>query len=162
MDEKSIHSEPVPLGDATYPVYAVDSYGPNRLLLSSSMLFNDVLDVQVVKSSLERLIQIGDWRKLGGRLQEKVNPIHFVPCDAGSNGCCCSTRERWKYACPTNSQTPSQHLHSHTIHTIFASPLIPKESCTLARQAALLPSASTMPLLARCSVPRGSPRTLQS
>lgn len=62
----------------SYPVYAVDGYGPNRLLLSSSMLFNDVIDAQVLKTSLERLIQIGEWRKLAGRLQEKVidEPVH--------------------------------------------------------------------------------------
>jgi hypothetical protein len=36
------------------------------------MRFNDVLDAEKLHDALSELLEIGDWRKLGGRLRFKV------------------------------------------------------------------------------------------
>ncbi|KAF4595983.1 alpha-1,2-mannosidase family protein [Ophiocordyceps camponoti-floridani] len=52
-----------------YPLHAFDNAKINHKLLSWVMRFNDVLDVKKLHDSLSRLLEIGDWRKLGGRLR---------------------------------------------------------------------------------------------
>ncbi|PHH93229.1 hypothetical protein CDD83_9499 [Cordyceps sp. RAO-2017] len=52
-----------------YPVYKLDDNMLCRnLSVSYTMRFNDVLDPYLLLDSLTRLLEIGDWRKLGGRL----------------------------------------------------------------------------------------------
>lgn len=58
--------------DVVYPVFVQDAFKSNRVLVSWVMRFNDVLDADKLQSSLARLLEIGDWRKLGGRLRENV------------------------------------------------------------------------------------------
>jgi len=41
--------------------------------------FDTVLDPQLLKSSLERLLEIHDWRKLSGRLRSNVRNL-MDPC----------------------------------------------------------------------------------
>jgi hypothetical protein len=41
--------------------------------VATVMLFNDVLDADMLNASLSRLLEIGDWRKLGGRLKRVVS-----------------------------------------------------------------------------------------
>jgi len=53
----------------TYPLHALDN-NPNWV--NWVMRFNDVLDGKKLKDSLSRLLEIGDWKKLGGRLRYKV------------------------------------------------------------------------------------------
>ncbi|PFH59002.1 hypothetical protein XA68_12931 [Ophiocordyceps unilateralis] len=55
--------------DDVYPLYTFDDGKYNRKLLSWVMRFNDVLDPKKLNDSLSRLLEIGDWRKLGGRLK---------------------------------------------------------------------------------------------
>lgn len=43
-----------------------------RMFLNWTMSFNDALDSDKLHNSLSRLLNIGDWRKLGGRLRVKV------------------------------------------------------------------------------------------
>ena len=40
--------------------------------------FNDVLDGQKLADSLSALLEIGDWRKLGGRFQYNVSKSAFI------------------------------------------------------------------------------------
>ncbi|KAL2059813.1 hypothetical protein VTL71DRAFT_10197 [Oculimacula yallundae] len=54
--------------DDIYPLHLQD-YNFRRLLMVSTMRFDDVLDVEKLHTSLSRLLEIGDWRKLGGRLR---------------------------------------------------------------------------------------------
>ncbi|KAJ5808353.1 transcriptional regulator sdnM [Penicillium riverlandense] len=68
-----------------YPLHALDDIQMNHIFLSWIMCFNDVLDAQKLKGALSRLLEIGDWRKLGGRLKFKENgkleihvPRHFT------------------------------------------------------------------------------------
>jgi hypothetical protein len=57
---------PVPSDDDVYPLYINDCthQGSSITLL---MRFNDVLDPEKLHASLAHLLEIGDWRKLGGR-----------------------------------------------------------------------------------------------
>jgi hypothetical protein len=55
--------------DDVYPLHALDN-NPNWV--NWVMRFNDVLDAGRLNDSLSRLLDIGDWRKLGGRIRCKV------------------------------------------------------------------------------------------
>lgn len=59
--------------DIIYPVHALDDTKTFRsLLLAWTICFNDVLDANKLRCSLAKLLEIGDWRKIGGRLRLKV------------------------------------------------------------------------------------------
>ncbi|KAH8707556.1 hypothetical protein GQ44DRAFT_817332 [Phaeosphaeriaceae sp. PMI808] len=60
--------------DDIYPVHALDDTKSLRsILVTWTICFNDVLDTDKLQSSLSRLLEIGDWRKIGGRLKLKKN-----------------------------------------------------------------------------------------
>ena len=44
-----------------------------RLVMEFTYRFDDVLDAQKLKSSLERLLEIGGWRGLGARFKKSVS-----------------------------------------------------------------------------------------
>ncbi|XWW95546.1 hypothetical protein V2A60_003507 [Cordyceps javanica] len=52
-----------------YPVHLGDAASMNEKFVSWLFRFNDVLDVDKLHHALTRLLEHGDWRKLGGRLQ---------------------------------------------------------------------------------------------
>ncbi|GAB1192528.1 hypothetical protein APSETT444_001720 [Aspergillus pseudonomiae] len=56
-----------------YPVHTVDHIKECQTFVAMIMLFNDVLDADMLNDSLSRLLEIGDWRKLGGRLKRGVD-----------------------------------------------------------------------------------------
>lgn len=67
---------PPPLveGDEVYPVHMLDDTKTLRdIVVVWTLRFNDVLDADKMHASLSRLLGIGDWRKLGGRLRVKVS-----------------------------------------------------------------------------------------
>jgi len=47
-----------------------DTY--RAFILDFTLCFDDVLDPEKLRSSLARLMEIGDWRKLGARLRLNV------------------------------------------------------------------------------------------
>ncbi|KFY99647.1 hypothetical protein V498_00599 [Pseudogymnoascus sp. VKM F-4517 (FW-2822)] len=59
----------------------------NSIVVAWTLRFNDVLDPDRLHTSLSRLLEIGDWRKLGGRLTRKGTgleihvPENFTPAD---------------------------------------------------------------------------------
>lgn len=55
-----------------YPVHTLDCMQMYQTFVATTMLFNDVLDADMLHASLSRLLEIGDWRKLGGRLKKLV------------------------------------------------------------------------------------------
>lgn len=62
--------------DHVFPVHAMDDTKTMRsILLAWTLCFNDVLDANKLQSSLAELFEIGDWRKLGGRLRLDVSYI---------------------------------------------------------------------------------------
>lgn len=70
MDFKTTDEKAVPyFEDDVYPLHTLD-YDPNYV--DWVMRFNDVLDADMLKKSLSRLLEIGDWRKLGGRVRYRV------------------------------------------------------------------------------------------
>lgn len=57
-----------------YPVHLLDDAKTMRRSCPCYLFrFNDVLDAGALASSLSRLLEMGDWRKLGGRLRLKVS-----------------------------------------------------------------------------------------
>lgn len=59
--------------DDIYPVHMLDdTEGTRNYMVGQTFKFNDVLDAEKLHASLSRLLEIGDWRKLGGRLRFKV------------------------------------------------------------------------------------------
>lgn len=68
----SMEKELTPVLEDVYPLHALDDIKPNRMFVSWMMRFNDVLDAQLLNSALSRLLEIGDWKKLGGRLRFAV------------------------------------------------------------------------------------------
>ncbi|KAJ5025214.1 hypothetical protein PSV08DRAFT_182739 [Bipolaris maydis] len=60
--------------DDIYPVHVLDDTKALRsMLITCTFCFNNVLDVDKLQSSLAKLLEMGDWRKLGGRLRLKAN-----------------------------------------------------------------------------------------
>lgn len=55
-----------------YPLHVLDDTKLYRFFVSRLMHFNDVLDTEKLHNALSKLLGIGDWRKLGGRLRIKV------------------------------------------------------------------------------------------
>lgn len=55
-----------------YPLHKLDDLKGFRNNVIWMMRFNDVLDAEKLADALSRLLEIGDWRKLGGRLRFKV------------------------------------------------------------------------------------------
>lgn len=71
-----------------FPVHLMDGCKLNHKVLGWTMRFNDVLDANLLHSSLTRLLSIGDWRKLGGRLKRNVSsasPRHPTPVNANED-----------------------------------------------------------------------------
>ena len=65
--------------DVIYPVHMLDDTKTLRdIVVTWTLCFNDVLDAEKLCASLSRLLEIGDWRKVGGRLRLKVNLL-FAP-----------------------------------------------------------------------------------
>lgn len=59
--------------DDIYPVHMLDDTNTLRdIVVTWTLRFNDVLDADKLHRSLSRLLEIGDWRKLGGRLRLNV------------------------------------------------------------------------------------------
>ncbi|KAJ5818542.1 hypothetical protein N7474_004133 [Penicillium riverlandense] len=56
-----------------YPVHTLDDIKSNRTYVDWLMVFNDVLDAKKLNDALSRLLDIGDWKKLGGRLRFRGN-----------------------------------------------------------------------------------------
>lgn len=68
-------SPPAPVEtDDVYPVHMLDDTKTLRdIVVTWTLRFNDVLDAEKLHASLAKLLEIGDWRKVGGRLRLNVN-----------------------------------------------------------------------------------------
>lgn len=65
---------PVVETDDIYPVHMLDDTKTLRgIVVTWTLHFNDVLDADKLHDSLSRLLDIGEWRKVGGRLRLKVS-----------------------------------------------------------------------------------------
>lgn len=98
--------------DDVYPLHTLD-YNP--AYVDWVMVFNDVLDPNVLKKSLSRLLEIGDWRKMGGRFQYNV-------CGVSDSGCSMEKKltsnrrtENWRYSSQDHPQGPGKTYPSQTM-----------------------------------------------
>ncbi|KAF9872890.1 lysr family regulatory protein [Colletotrichum karsti] len=67
---KRVQQPPKVATDDVYPVHFFDDTKPFRgMLLNWTLRFDDVLDAEKLQSSLAKLLEIGEWRKLGGRMR---------------------------------------------------------------------------------------------
>lgn len=62
-------------GEEIYPIHTMDDSKVNHCFVSWTMRFNDVLDPAKLNGALCTLLEIGDWKKLGGRLRFKVSLV---------------------------------------------------------------------------------------
>lgn len=66
--------------DDLYPLHYFDDTTINRsMIMCWSMKFDDVLDPEALRDSLSQVLDMGDWRKLGGRLKVNVSCDHSPP-----------------------------------------------------------------------------------
>lgn len=62
------------LTDEVFPLYDFDARPQVRdIIIGWTLRFDDILDAQKLNNALTRLVETGDWRKLGGRLRERVS-----------------------------------------------------------------------------------------
>jgi hypothetical protein len=60
--------------DTIIPMHFFDDNAINRsVLLYITLRFDDILDSEQLRHGLERLMELGDWRKLGARLRMTVS-----------------------------------------------------------------------------------------
>lgn len=65
--------------DDVYPLHMLDDTKTLRgIVVTWTLRFDDVLDADTLRDSLSRLLEIGDWRKLGGRLRLNVRKEHDI------------------------------------------------------------------------------------
>lgn len=61
------------LTDEVVPFHPLDGNRVMRaMILEFSYRFDDVLDYDKLRSALDRLLEIGDWKKLGARVRVNV------------------------------------------------------------------------------------------
>ncbi|KAI4701832.1 hypothetical protein J4E89_010523 [Alternaria sp. Ai002NY15] len=67
----AVDATPTPYADDdVLPVHTLDDTKTFRsIIITWTLCFNDVLDADRLRSSLAKLLENGDWRKLGGRLR---------------------------------------------------------------------------------------------
>lgn len=65
-----VHDKP---DDDVYPLHDLDDTPTRRVLVARVLRFDHVLDAEMLHNSLTKLLDIGDWRKLAGRLRYKKN-----------------------------------------------------------------------------------------
>lgn len=61
--------------DYVYPVHPLDGTSIQHIIYAGFMRFNDVLDAQKIHDALWKLLEIGDWKKLGGRFRYRVRKV---------------------------------------------------------------------------------------
>lgn len=63
--------------DDVYPLHMLDDTKTLQgIVVTWTLRFNDVLDADKLHAALAKLLEIGDWKKLGGRLRLNVR----MPC----------------------------------------------------------------------------------
>lgn len=68
--------------DEVLPMYDFDARPQVRnIIIGWTLRFDDILDADKLNIALSRLLEIGDWRKLGGRLRERVSNYGHCPRD---------------------------------------------------------------------------------
>lgn len=62
--------------DEVFPARFWDAHDVfKKIVMEFTYRFDDVLDPEKLRSSLERLLEIGEWRNLGARFKKNVGPV---------------------------------------------------------------------------------------
>ncbi|KAJ5090283.1 hypothetical protein N7532_008967 [Penicillium argentinense] len=100
-----------------YPLHALDN-NPNWVVWV--MRFNDVLDAKKLNDSLSRLLDIGDWRKLSGRIRCKVRldraflKTYRTPSADTTQG-----KNKWEIHVQKSSTIDKENVSfSHDVHDV--------------------------------------------
>ena len=65
-----------PADDEVFPARFWDAHDVfKKIVMEFTYRFDDVLDPEKLRSSLERLLEIGEWRNLGARFKKNVGPV---------------------------------------------------------------------------------------
>lgn len=68
------HVKQIPTDDIYFPLHFMDQIALIPIsIMNYTFRYEDVLDANKLHDSLTRLLEIGDWRKLGGRLCQDVS-----------------------------------------------------------------------------------------
>ncbi|KAJ9487553.1 hypothetical protein VN97_g5754 [Penicillium thymicola] len=133
--DKMDEIQPPSIPDDVYPLHAMDN-NPNYV--DWVMRFNDALDAQMLKDSLSRLLEIGNWRKFGGRFRYNSNgklEIHVPGSSAGDRENVSFTHNIVDSSIqdhpvarnlPVRTDGPSLHLLSTNFRPFIARPNFPK------------------------------------
>ena len=66
-------------GDKIFPLRFMDSSEVfTKIALDFTLRFDDVLDPEKLRLSLERLVQIGNWHQIGARYRKNVSHVSLV------------------------------------------------------------------------------------
>jgi hypothetical protein len=66
--------------DEVYPVHAWDDNKTLRgIIVTWTMMFDEVLDADVLRKGLEGVLAREGWRKLGGRIRRSVRLFVYLP-----------------------------------------------------------------------------------
>ncbi|ROT41992.1 hypothetical protein SODALDRAFT_374374 [Sodiomyces alkalinus F11] len=88
--------------DEIFPVHFFDDTPTYRdLILCWTLRFNDVLDADKLHDALVRLLNMGDWRKLGGRLRLRVSERAFTVTQLLGSICVARSDGRLEIHVPT-------------------------------------------------------------
>ncbi|KAJ5108828.1 hypothetical protein N7456_005503 [Penicillium angulare] len=69
-----------------YPVHVMDDNPANYCYVNWMMHFNDILDATKLNEALIKLLEIGDWKKLGGRLRRnKAGKLEIHALDSSNS-----------------------------------------------------------------------------
>ncbi|KAH7094420.1 hypothetical protein FB567DRAFT_3133 [Paraphoma chrysanthemicola] len=126
--------------DEIFPVGMLDGTKTLRnIVVTWTLRFNDVLDADLLHSSLSRLLETGDWRKAGGRLRLKDDgsleiyvPKTFTaerPVISHSRQTFDTTIEQHPLAkdLPIATEAPSLHANSRDFQTFAIAPDAPTQ-----------------------------------
>lgn len=100
--------------DDVFPLHFLDDIGINRIVVNWLVHFNDALDAQKLHDSLLRLLQIGDWKRAGGRLRQRNGKLEIhVPQQFSSS------RPAFLY----HHDSIDKSVHEHPLAVDFAAGL---------------------------------------
>ena len=72
--------------DAVFPIHEFDASAALHDVYCVFLRFDSVVDAPKLKTALWRVLEVGDWRKLGGRVRQKVSIAPWHGCHDISHG----------------------------------------------------------------------------
>lgn len=117
--------------DKIYPLYRLDTTKTLKsIVVTWTLRFDDVLSAEKLHFSLEKLLEIGDWRKVGGRLQLNVSvENHSAFANERSDNVNSRRMISSRFTFPGNSPRPVQLSPILTVTPMSRFPSTPLANC---------------------------------